>query len=75
MCSLVHVKDLRNQLGPMPSLWRGIEEDLIELGVRPVSDLKAQEPGQLTLCYRKHRSRPFDEFIHDAFVSIVAFCQ
>ncbi|CAH2601274.1 conserved protein of unknown function [Rhodovastum atsumiense] len=71
----VQAVSLRMQLASMPSLWRGIEDDLSALGIHSLADLRGRDPKELTAAYCARTQRPFDEFIQDVFITLVRFAE
>ena len=66
---------LKIELQPMRHLWRGIEADLVRLGVNSLEDLKNRDPGELFQAYCALSGKEFDLCVQDSFTSLVEFAQ
>jgi hypothetical protein len=66
---------LKIELQPMRHLWRGIEADLVRLGVNSLEDLKNRDPGELFQAYCALSGKEFDLCVQDSFTSLVEFAR
>jgi hypothetical protein len=66
---------LRTELAPLRGLWRGIENDLLALGIQHVSDLHGRSAEALLKMYCEASGRPYDPVLRSCFVSLVRFSE
>jgi hypothetical protein len=66
---------LKIELQPMRHLWRGIEADLVRLGVNALEDLKNRDPVELFQAYCVLSGKEFDLCVQDSFTSLVEFAK
>jgi hypothetical protein len=69
------VSRLENELQPMGRLWRGIEKDLVQLGVTSLADLQKRDPEELFRAYSISTRKEYDLCVQDIFIALVAFAQ
>jgi hypothetical protein len=66
---------LKIELQPMRHLWRGIEADLVRLGVNSLEDLQNRDPAELFQAYCVLSGKEFDLCVQDTFTSLVEFAR
>ncbi len=59
----------------MRHLWRGIEADLVRLGVNSLEGLRDRDPGELFQAYCALSGKEFDLCVQDTFTSLVEFAR
>jgi hypothetical protein len=66
---------LKVELQQMRHLWRGVEADLVKMGVHSLEELQARDPEELYKSYCAQQGQEFDLCVRDTFISLVAFAK